>query len=188
MSWIECVADKDYQIFSEEPYQIRRKSNKRIVKEHVDNSTGGYIRLMLNQKLYRKHIILAMQFIPNPNNLPYVDHINRIRTDNRIENLRWISQSDNCKNKTSHLNREYNYVDKISDNSFEITDYGNHHLENYWYDVDGDKFYYFNGYQYRELPVILYHKGGYIVYVNDVNHICCEIRVNKFKRLYNINH
>ena len=185
MSWIDCVADKDYQIFSEEPYQIRRKTNKRIVKEHIDK-TDGYIRLMLNQKLYRKHIILAKQFIPNPDNLPCIDHINRIRTDNRIDNLRWVSHSDNSKNKTSHLNHEYNYVDNISDNSFEINEYGNHQFEHYWFDVDADKFYFFNGYQYRELPVILYHRGGFIVYVHDINNVKCEIRVNKFKRLYNI--
>ena len=185
MTWIDCIVDNDYQIFSEEPFQIRRKSNKKIIKESVHKTTG-YIRCNLNQITYYKHIILAKQFIPNPNNLPFVDHINRIRTDNRIDNLRWINQSDNCKNKSSHLNREYNYVDKLSENSFEITEYGNHQLEHYWYDVDADKFYYYNGFQYRELPITLYHRGGYIVYVNDINHVCCEIRVNKFKKLYNL--
>ena len=190
MSWIECVADKDYQIFSEEPYQIRRKSNKRIVKESIDEGSGGYIRCSLNHKLYRKHIIIAQQFIPNPNNLPCIDHINRIKTDNRIENLRWISQSDNCKNKSSSSinSYTYNYVDKISDNSFEFHEYNDYRFENYWYDVDADKFYYFNGHQYRELKECYDSKGYFIININDINNIRRKIRINKFKKLYNIIH
>ena len=187
MSWIECVADKDYQIFSEEPYQIRRKTNKRIVKESIDKSTG-YIRCMLNQHKLYKHIIIAKQFIPNPDNLPEVDHINKVRTDNRIDNLRYVSHSSNQRNKLTNGHYTYNYVDKISDNSFEFHEYGNHHFENYWYDVDADKFYYFNGYQYRELPVCANLTGALLINANDINHVNCKIRVNKFKTLYNINH
>ena len=187
MSWIDCVADKDYQIFSEEPYQIRRKTNKRIVKEHISKSTG-YITCSLNNKPYSKHAIIAKQFIPNPNNLPYVDHINRIKTDNRIDNLRFVSCSDNNKNKTSNNGVIYNYVDKLNDNSFEFTEYGNHHFTNYFYDIDADKFYYFNGFQYRELPYCKRSNTGFVVYIIDDNNMKCEIRVNKFKKLYNIIH
>lgn len=43
------------------------------------------------------HRMLAEKYIPNPNNLSDVDHINGIRTDNRIENLRWISHGGNIK-------------------------------------------------------------------------------------------
>ena len=45
------------------------------------------------------HRIIAETFIPNPDNLPEVDHINRIRTDNRIENLRWVDRIDQNKNR-----------------------------------------------------------------------------------------
>jgi hypothetical protein len=40
-----------------------------------------------------------MAFIPNPENKPTVDHINRIRTDNRIENLRWATFMEQTTNK-----------------------------------------------------------------------------------------
>ena len=46
-----------------------------------------------------------LHFVPNPENLPCVDHINRIRTDNRIENLRWCSHRDNMINRECVENR-----------------------------------------------------------------------------------
>lgn len=54
---------------------------------------GGYLAVTLfkdnTPKQHLVHRLIAESFISNPNNLPTVDHINRIRTDNRIENLRW---------------------------------------------------------------------------------------------------
>lgn len=50
------------------------------------------------QKNKAKHRLMAEAWIPNPDNLPVVDHINGDRLDYRIENLRWVSYQENRKN------------------------------------------------------------------------------------------
>jgi hypothetical protein len=51
----------------------------------------------INKRVSR---LVALTFIPNPENKPDVDHINRNVEDNRLENLRWVTKSEN------QLNRE----------------------------------------------------------------------------------
>lgn len=46
------------------------------------------------------HQAVAKAFIPNPANLSDVDHINNDKTDNRAENLQWLSHRDNLRKKS----------------------------------------------------------------------------------------
>ena len=50
------------------------------------------------------HRLLAIQFIPNPDNLPCVDHMNKNRTDNRLCNFRWATCKDNSHNRSINKN------------------------------------------------------------------------------------
>ena len=60
---------------------------------------NGYLLVRLfkdgNYKNYRIHRLVAEAYLPNPNNLPEVHHINGIRNDNRVDNLDWVSKEDN---------------------------------------------------------------------------------------------
>lgn len=48
-----------------------------------------------NKKQYRVHQLVAKAFIPNPNNLPMINHKNEIKNDNRVENLEWVTAQQN---------------------------------------------------------------------------------------------
>lgn len=71
-------------------------SRHRLLKHST--STSGYYRVCLNGKFHNIHRLIAQAYIQNPEGKPCVDHINTIKTDNRIENLRWVSQKDNMNN------------------------------------------------------------------------------------------
>ena len=48
-----------------------------------------------NKKQFRIHQLVARAFIPNPNNLPMINHKNEIKNDNRVENLEWCTAQYN---------------------------------------------------------------------------------------------
>ena len=74
-----------------------KKSNKFM--KPADNG-NGYLRLSLGRNNDKYiHRLVAIHYIPNPENKPEVDHINRVRGDNRIENLRWATRKENQNNK-----------------------------------------------------------------------------------------
>lgn len=72
------------------------------IMKPVINDTG-YLCYMLSKNGERfkrfQHRLMAIQFIENPENKEEVDHINRIPTDNRIDNLRWVTREENRSNR-----------------------------------------------------------------------------------------
>ena len=62
------------------------------------------VKLFNNQKSKNLsiHRLIGIHFIPNPNNLPCIDHIDRNKQNNNIENLRWCTYQTNNRNVGSN--------------------------------------------------------------------------------------
>ena len=191
MTFVTLIENEDYEISTDYPYVIRKKANEQIVSEHINNN-NGYIQLTLSKQVngitvwhkYLKHRLVAKQFIENPNNYAYVDHINRNKLDNRIENLRWCSSSDNNKNRTSSCGVEYEFFDDIDDEAVVVTDYGTHRFENYYYSPEKDAFYFYNGVKYRRLHVNEMKNGYLFVYMMSTENKQVQVMLLRFKKLY----
>lgn len=72
---------------------------KRFLKKII--SSSGYYVIGLHGRPVGIHRLVAAAFIPNPLNKPCIDHINTVRTDNRVENLRWVTHKENMNNPLS---------------------------------------------------------------------------------------
>lgn len=82
--------------------------NDKILKPEL--TAKGYYRYFLYEKgkerKAKAHRLVALAFIPNPDNKPQIDHINNDKLDNRVENLRWCSNKENANNPIT-LERNY---------------------------------------------------------------------------------
>lgn len=106
--WKDIEGYVNYQVSS--IGTIRRKTKTKgykYLKKSV-NPQSGYIQATLcsNGKchVFKVHQLVAQAFIPNPENKPCIDHINTDRTDNRVENLRWVTHKENLNNPLSIIN------------------------------------------------------------------------------------
>ena len=182
VQFVPLLNHDDYEILNQYPFTIRKKSNKRIVTEcRKDN---GYPCVTLNGKLHYKHRLIALQFLPNPDNLEQVDHKSRDRTDYHLNNLRFVSASTNQRNKSSNQNVTYEFVKEIPDEAIKVTDYNQHRFEDYYF--HDDVFYFFNGIEYRKLHVNEKKSGAKYVNMMNTDNKRVKVCYSKFKQLYNL--
>jgi len=84
---------------------IKRQGSKGLIKK-TPLSHKGYCGIRLHKdgvgRSYIVHRLIAQAFIPNPYNLPQVNHKDGNKTNNHVNNLEWVDQSGNMKHAYSN--------------------------------------------------------------------------------------
>jgi hypothetical protein len=93
-------------------------SSKRFAKEYT--TSAGYPQIYINGSLRGIHLIIAEEFLPNPDNKPYVHHKNGDRSNCDVTNLEWVTQRDNIIYANDDGARVGTSVDRIPTMSFNI--------------------------------------------------------------------
>jgi len=132
LEYVHSLLEKPYEeiegeewrdIKNMEDYQV---SNKGRVKNKHNNfllnlrDEFGYIKVSIQQNKYQVHRLVAEAFIPNPENKPTVDHVNRVCTDNNLENLRWATHKEQVDNSTHSNGNHYRKINMIDIKTNEI--------------------------------------------------------------------
>jgi hypothetical protein len=92
--------------------RVRNNETGKFLKACKDGR--GYLQVQLSKnkipKMFSIHRLIGIYFIENVNNYEMMDHINRNRLDNRVENLRWVSSSQNQANKGKKQNTSSTFI------------------------------------------------------------------------------
>ena len=102
--------------------RLGRKSNSGALWEVSDQGRvkkNGILykcRLNYRYKVFGRrssvHRAVAELFVPNPENKPFIDHINRNKLDNRAINLRWVTSKENNNNRRSYKGENNPFYNK----------------------------------------------------------------------------
>ena len=175
------IDDKTLQIYS---FKQKKYTDGKLLTPQINNN--GYLRytFWVNGKykyIFYHHIIVNMFINPNFDSTKEdIDHMDRNKLNNNIENLAVVSRSKNCRNTSKSWNgKEFNYVNDIG-KSLVINEEAK-----IYYSLDLDKFYmYINQTnKYKELHELISNGFNYIQYsYNNKQH---KISINKFKKNLN---
>lgn len=101
----KLLDDPNYIVYPDG--KVFSKYKGEFIKHAINRD--GYITIRIGKfsnerKSYTVHRLVANAFIPNPDNLPFVDHKDRDKTNNNVDNLRWCSRRTNNCNKSKQKN------------------------------------------------------------------------------------
>ena len=178
VDWVPVIDFPNYTIRTKYPYEIYKLGKTKPVSEWT--RPDGYVTLHLDGKTFYKHIIVAKQFVSNPNNLPQVDHINGNTSDFHHTNLRWVSNMQNSNNKRNDI-----LVDSLPDEAIMVESYNNWLFKELYY--HNNQFYRYNGIKYKVMKAVRKNNNSsYFIRAFDGDGVQRTIYFTKFKREYDL--
>jgi hypothetical protein len=111
--WKEVIVENKY---SDKKYFVsnlgRFKNNSGTIMNNYKINENGYIRVYIYNKTYLLHRLIAFVFLENPENKEQVNHIDGNKINNKVENLEWVTCSENNLHKHK-IGLGNNYTRKI---------------------------------------------------------------------------
>ena len=143
---IEAIDGEEFVQIPDYPnYWVSNKGrvwNNKRKREMGNTLPNGYIQVGLSHNgrtkfRYIHHLVMENFGEPCPEGCSEIDHKNHIRDDNRIENLRYVSKSDNNKNTSKYRDDVFEHFEKIpcerEEEIIPITEYAGHEFLDLFY-------------------------------------------------------
>ena len=132
---MESMADEDFKFFTMEKTELKvfrdgrlqyfTKGGKVWKDKKGSNNGTGYLQTKLNGKNFLVHTIIALCYLGEKPEGKQIDHINSIRDDNRVENLQYITASENCSKQTNIKGKPIKGTQKLPSGRFNVRIYIN---------------------------------------------------------------
>ena len=96
---MEVQGYPDYLIYDDG--RIYSKNRDKFLIPQITHDGYHYVNLCKygKKKTFKVHRLVAIHYIPNPENKPQVDHIDRDKSNNHVSNLRWATNTENQQNR-----------------------------------------------------------------------------------------
>ena len=109
---MESMADEDFKFFTFNECDLKvfrdgriqhldKRSKSKVWKDKKLSNHNGYLRTRIDEKKVLVHTIIALCYLGERPEGKQIDHINSIRNDNRVENLQYITVSENIMKRTT---------------------------------------------------------------------------------------
>ena len=153
MTGLEWEKIVDFDNYSVSNYgDVRNDKTNQILKPYITDRKYVYVYIKDNSGKYynlQVHRLVAQAFIPNPLNKPNINHKDFNPSNNCIENLEWVTQSENCLYSSEHIKAGRTYKGHSKDIK--------HKISLCALKLD------------RDLPTHIYHNNKYFIFKIMVN-------------------
>ena len=128
---MESMADEDFKLFTMGKTELKvfrdgrlqyfTKGGKVWKDKKSSNNGEDYLRTGINGKMVLVHTIIALCYLGERPESKVIDHINSIKTDNRVENLQYITQNENIMKRTNYGGKPIKGTYKTPSGRFRVT-------------------------------------------------------------------